>query len=175
MPIPSPSIHYRRRWFYVLWTALLLALLWGWALWERPKHIYEASLKVQYRARGEVPAGTRVQGWVGPAGRRPGADWQGEGGFVEAVLDGNNQIVLPVFKLHLAPRRWGRRAFIPRYTWDLLVLRITRPGQAPRYLSASLARDIDSGLLRPRQVVFYQFSLPIDALSLDPRVASSLP
>ena len=166
----SGSIHYRRRWFYVLWAALLLASLAALALWETPRSRDEATLKVQFRSPSAVPPGTVVQAWVGPSARRPDAAWLGEGSFVEAPLGASQRVTLPVLKVKLGPRRWVKGAFVPRATWDLLLLRILRPGEAPRYVFMPLAGDLTSGLLRARHLLYYEITANADTLSRDPGV-----
>lgn len=63
-----PSIHHRRRWFYVLWGALLVAaaamLAWG---WETPARVGTARVSLVLTAP-DIPPGTRAALWVGSAG-----------------------------------------------------------------------------------------------------------
>jgi len=147
-PTPGPrrSIHYRRRWAYALWVTLLLLSAWALALWERPLVLTSASLVVDVRIRN-APPGARVKAWAGPWSR-----WTGPGLFavspIQVPLDPAGHATLPVFHLPIARRRWVKD-YIPRDTWDLMMLEFSAPGQAPRYLPLSLAQDIRLGTLRP--------------------------
>jgi len=141
------SIHYRRRWFYVLWGLLLLLSAGAWFLWERPLRIEQASLVLKLRVRG-APAGTRVQAWAGPVSMWPGLGWSGEG-LAQAELQADGFASLPLFRIQIGRRRW-LQGYVPRHTWDLLMLKFTAPGEPPRYYVYPLSRDIRTGLLRPR-------------------------
>jgi len=167
--VALPSIHYRRRWFYVLWGGLLAASLGALARWETPKSRTEASLKVILRCPQDAPEGTRVQAWAGPAAQRPAASWQGEGAFADLPLDASHQVALPTVRMHVASRRWVRNAFVPRGTWNLLVLKVSRPGLPPRFLVASLDDDLAHGALVAGHLLIYSLTTRIGSLALDPK------
>ena len=169
-PDPS-SIHYRRRWYYVLWVGLLAISVGALALWERPKNPYEAPLTLKFRATRPVPQGTRFQVWVGPSARRPGAAWQeGAGAFAEQALETNRQVVFRTLKVKVAPRRWVKGACIPRSTWDLMVIRITQPAQEPRYFALSFEEDLAHGRVGAKHGLFFDIAWPVASFSLDARV-----
>lgn len=142
----APSIHYQRRWFYALWGALLLAALGALALWETPSRRESAALDVAVNVRG-VPEGTRAQAWAGPRGSWPGPTWNGEGAFADLVLAREGETRLPRVRMAIARRRWVRD-YLPRGTWDLVVVRLVPPSGPPRYLPMDCAKDIRSGILR---------------------------
>lgn len=160
------SIHYRRRWFYVLWVALLLLSCGVWYLWERPLRLEQASLQVQLRVRN-APAGTRVQVWAGPVSRWEGRDWSGEG-LAQAALQADGSAGLPLFHIQIARRRWVKD-YIPRGTWDLMMVKCTAPGAPPRYFALPLSEDIRKGVLRPRWRLTTTVSVPWDGLPTDPK------
>jgi hypothetical protein len=145
-PPAQRSIHYRRRWAYALWVALLLLSAWPLVLWERPPVLASASLVVKVQIRN-APPGAQVKAWAGPRSR-----WTGPALFaaspIQVPLDPDGAATLPVFRLPIARRRWVKD-YIPRDTWDLMMLEFSAPGQALRYFPLPLAQDIRSGTLRP--------------------------
>jgi len=141
------GIHYRRRWFYVLWGVLLLLSAGALALWERPLAIIKAPLEVKIRVN-QAPPGTQVQVWAGPWARWPGPGWSGAGAVPTALLT-DAPTTLPMLEIPIARRRWGNGT-IPRGTWELLMLKFTAPSEPPRYFALPLSKDIRTGLLRPK-------------------------
>jgi hypothetical protein len=141
------GIHYRRRWFYVLWVGLLLLSAGALALWERPQAVDLASLVVQVQVR-QAPPGTQVQAWAGPWARWQGPLWSGAGAASTTLL-ADGLTPLPLITIPIAQRRWVKGT-IPRDTWELVMLRFAAPLEPPRYFALPLSKDIRTGLLRPR-------------------------
>jgi hypothetical protein len=144
---PGRSIHFRRRWAYTAWGVILLASLGAWGLWERPKALASADLEVRVKIR-QAPPDVTVTAWAGPWARFAGPE-QFRDAPIQVPLLPDGTATLPVFHMPIAYRRWVR-GYIPRDTWDLVVLRFTAPGQGPRYLGLPLAKDIRNGFLLPR-------------------------
>ncbi len=146
--MPERSIHYRRRWFYALWVFLLvlsgLALL----VWEMPVRTDTAALQVRIHVTG-VPEGTRTQAWAGPWKTWPGKDWTGAGAFGDLAVPPSGTIVLPVVRLSIARRRFNL-GYIPRGTWDLVMVKFVPPSGPPRFIALPCSQDIRTGLLRPK-------------------------
>jgi hypothetical protein len=160
-PEPGRSIHYRRRRAYALWVFLLLSSAGAWALWERPLAVVSAALEVRLRIR-EAPRDTRVQVWAGPWSRWAGpATFDGSPIQVDLLPDGTAS--LPVFHIPIARRRWVK-GYIPRGTWDLMMLRFSPPDGPPRYFVLPLSQDIRVGLLRPRSKLMTTISCSWAAL-----------
>lgn len=160
-----PSIHYRRRWFYVLWCVLLLASIAGLALWEVPARIGNARIILWLQVKG-VPARSKVMVWVGPHRRWPGSVWQGQGAVAETWAE-DETVSLKAFRLPVAYRRWVKDC-IPRRTADLVVIRFEAPGQPPRYRALSLGDDWQSGLLAPGRMMHIEIKCEWNGLGTDP-------
>lgn len=173
VPAP-PSIHYRRRWFYVLWTGLLLLMIGVWILWETPKARVQASLAMRLELSG-APKGCRVQAWAGPKAQWPGSAWGGQGAFADLPLDDNGQAILPLLRVPIAQRRWLKADYLRRGTSDLIMLKITPPGAPSRYCLVSLAEDISSGLLRPKWRLTFIVHKPFGSLTPEGQEPSPLP
>jgi len=169
----APSIHFRRRWYYVLWTALLLLSAGALALWERPAAVDTAAFILKLKVAG-APAGTQVQVWAGPHARWPGQAWQGEGAYAQEALPGDGALTLPLVRVAIARRRWVRD-YIPRGTWDLVMVRFVAPGAPPRFLAVPLSQDIRLGALRPRWKLATTLTLPWEKLEVDGRGPLRLP
>lgn len=169
----EPSIHHQRRWYYVLWTTLLglscLALL----LWETPSATGLASLDVRLKVSG-APAGTRLQAWAGPWAQWPGAAWAGEGAFAELDLAPGGDAALPRVRMQVALRRFGL-GYLPRRTWDLVMVKFSAPGQAPRYLAVPCGQDIRTGLLRPHIRLTDSISISWNNLRVDANLPNRIP
>lgn len=163
------SIHYRRRWFYALWAGLLGLSLAGLALWETPRARETASLQMRVRLMG-APAGTRLQAWAGPRATWPGAAWNGEGAVGDPWAGPDGRLVLPLVHMRIARRRWVKD-YVPRGTWDLVMLKFTPPDGPPRWFALPFGQDIRSGLLRPR----YRLATDIDVSWLNLQVDASTP
>lgn len=157
------SRHHQRRWFYVLWAALLLLSLGALLAWETPARSGVAQLDVIVRIAG-MPAGTRCKAWVGPVGKARSVAWEelptqgmehGEGFEVRGL------------KASIGYRRW-LDDYIPRRTADHLVLRFEAPDWPPRYLPISLAPDWRRGLLRPGQWMRIDLGVTWDGLFQHP-------
>jgi len=158
------SIHYRRRWYYALWVALLVSSGIALALWERPSRIDLASLVFRVEIRN-VPAGTRMQAWNGPWAQWQGAGWTGEG--VDPIdIRPDGTAAVPLVRIRIARRRWVQD-YIPRDTWDLMVLRLTPPSGLPRYFIQPLSADIRRGELKAGWRLTTTASFDWDSLRTD--------
>ena len=167
------SIHYRRRWFYALWSALLVASTAALLLWERPSVVDLASLQVVVRVPG-APEGTRIQAWAGPWAKWPGRTWSGGDAFAELAPGPGGAATLPVVRMAIARRRWFRGT-IPRGTWDLVMVKFTPPSEPPRYLAVPMSRDIRAGLLRPRYRLIVTINTSWQNLTVDAEAPNRIP
>jgi hypothetical protein len=163
--MPERSIHFQRRWFYVLWCVLLFASLAAFAAWETPSRRELGALDVAIDVR-DVPAGTRAQAWEGPR-KAWRAAWNGEGAWADLVLAKEGPTPLPRTRLAIARRRWVHD-YIPRGTWDLVIVRLTPPSGPARYLVLDCSKDIRAGVIRKgfrlKVVISGVWShLPVDA------------
>jgi len=163
--LETRSIHYRRRWFYVLWVLLVLISGGTLYLWEKPLRVGQAKVEISLRV-AEAPAGTRLQVWAGPRSRWPSGRWEGQGARVDQVLT-SDHLKIPAFYLPVAYRRWVPD-FIPRRTSDFLVFKFSAPGQPPRYEWLSLARDLRAGTLGPGRRMWLGIDCKWGALGVDP-------
>jgi len=170
--ISHDSIHYRQRWFYVLWVVLLLLSCLALFLWERPLRVEQASLVVRVQIR-EAPAGTRVQVWAGPWSRWEGLSWSGGEG-APTVLNADGSATLPLLRIQIGRRRWFH-GYVPRSTWDLVMLRFTAPSGPARYLAVPLTEDIRKGVLRPRWKLFTTVGTPWNGLPTDGKAPAENP
>jgi len=159
------SIHHRRRWYYALWSALLVLSAGALALWESPTRTDLASLQVTLTVPG-APGGSRLQAWAGPWKGWPGAAWSGRGAFADLALPSAGAATLPLLRVPIARRRWVRD-YIPRGTWDLVMLKVVPPSGAPRYYALPVANDIRVGLLRPRYRLTASIDVSWDNLKVD--------
>ncbi|BDU78422.1 hypothetical protein [Mesoterricola sediminis] len=141
------SIHHRRRWFYVLWTCLLLLSLGALVLWNLPTRTDQASLQMGV-VIPDAPSGARVQVWAGPRARCPHPAWDGRGSLGEAALGPAGDARLPLLRVPIARRRWVKD-FIPGRTWEIVLLRVVVPGQPDKFIIYPLTLDIRAGLLGP--------------------------
>ena len=169
----TASIHYRRRWFYALWVCLLLLSLMMLALWERPSWTDQAAIQVKVKLT-QAPPGTRILGWAGPSASWPGPGWPGTGAFGEATLEPDGSATLPLVRLQIAHRRWNQ-GYLPRGTWDLVVIKVLPPSGPPRFLALPCSADIRSGLLRPRLKTTYSIGSSWQNLRLDVDLANRIP
>ena len=150
------SIHYRRRWFYVLWVVLLLLSAGALALWERPLTVVQAPLVVKIHVN-QAPPGTQVQVWAGPWARWPGPLWSGAGAASTPLLT-EGLTTLPMLMIPIARRRWVNGT-IPRGTSELVMLKFTAPSEPSRYFALPLSKDIRTGLLRPKGKLLTSISI----------------
>jgi len=145
--VSPESIHYRRRWFYVLWAGLLLASLVALVLWNRPLRVEQASLQVSLEALG-LPEGTQAQVWMGPRRACPRGAWDGAGAQALPMAPAG-PTPLPLLRVPIARRRWVND-FIPSGTGEMVIVRLAPPGGQPaRFFILTLGADIRTGALTP--------------------------
>ena len=166
------GIHYRRRWFYALWLGLLLLSAGALALWERPLAVVQANLTVRLLVK-RAPAGAQVQVWAGPWDRWQGPGWSGDGA-VRTGLQAGGWTTLPTAAITIARRRWLNQ-YIPRGTWELMMLRFTAPGEPDRYFALPLSKDIRGGLLRPQGRLITSVTCSWESLQVDGKAPDRIP
>ncbi|HET6330948.1 MAG TPA: hypothetical protein VFF76_09190 [Holophagaceae bacterium] len=161
---PERSIHWRQRWWYALWVALLLGASGFWAWWETPavSGIGHVVARVWVK---DLPAGSKVEVWTGPA-KAWKQDAPGFQGPWMVQDDAAKPLPLPPLEIRAGLRRW-HQGYIPRLTSDRLVLRIDPPEGAPRFAAYDLQRDLDAGLAGPHRRLLISTSLKWAALSMD--------
>lgn len=169
----EPSIHYRRRWFYLLWSVLLLLSATALLYWETPAARELASLQVQFNVTG-APAGTRMQAWAGPWGSWAGQDWTGAGALADATLPASGQVTLPLVHVPIARRRF-KLGYIPRGTWDLMMVRLSPPSEPARYYALPLSLDIRTGVLVPRHRLMVGIDVSWKNLQVDAEAPNRVP
>lgn len=167
------SIHYRRRWAYVLWVSLLLLSLGTWIRWEQPAIQTSASLVVRL-AIHQAPPNTRVRVWAGPWSHWNGPDGLGSA-VIQVSLGADGGATLPVFRIPVARRRWVQHDYIPRGTWDLMLMQFDAPGEPPRYLALPLSMDIRTGALRPHWRLTTSIGIAWTSLATTPQVPAEKP
>ncbi|MDP2875521.1 MAG: hypothetical protein Q8O00_05000 [Holophaga sp.] len=161
----TTSIHFRRRWFYVLWGAMLLSCITVLILWETPKRSGTAKLTLRLEI-SKIPTQTVVKVWTGPRDRWPGVAWTGQDAVAE-IRPNDHKVSLESLPLPVAYRRWGKDT-IPRHTTDLVVLRFEAPNQSPRYMPFPLGQDWRVGLLRPGRTMSLSMDCGWVGLETDP-------
>lgn len=151
----QPSIHHRRRYWYALWVVLLACSVGLAAWWETPASRGTGRLDLSLQGQGVVQ-GAELDYWVGPRGewRGESAPWQG----TIVVQDPSRPVNVPTLTLKLATRRL-HQGYIPRGTYDLVVLRLRQPGQSPRYAKYDLKNDLLSGVMAPHRHLFVTISM----------------
>lgn len=165
------SIHHRRRWFYALWCALLVASGVALALWIMPERSGTSRLTLLLRVE-KLPPLTQVRVWAGPRSRWPGAAWVGQGAVTE-IRATDEKVVMVALPLPVATRRWVKD-IIPGRTADLVVLQFEAPGQQARYLALPLAQDFRSGILAPGRRMTLVMECGWERLGTDPAGFSEL-
>ncbi len=166
-------IHHRRRWYYVLWSVLLLLSAGALVLWETPARTELASLQVLPNIMG-APGGSRLQVWAGPQKRWPGSAWSGQGAFADVALPGSGAAAVPLMRVPIARRRWIQD-YLPRGTWDLVMLRVVPPSGPARFFALPLAGDIRSGLLRSKRRLTASIDVSWENLKVDADPANRVP
>lgn len=147
------SIHYRRRWFYVLWSGMLLVSLFALYLWNRPLRVDRASLQVALEAVG-LPEGTQAQVWMGTRRDCPRGPWDGKGALQAVPMVVGRPTPMPLLRVPIARRRWVN-GFIPSGTGELVIVRLAPPGDQPaRFFILPLGADIRAGALVPGRRLF---------------------
>lgn len=162
---PAPtSIHYRRRWYYVLWAGLLLVAAALLAWWETPARFGQGTLLVTLEAGG-LPEGTRAALWVGRTRDWP-PPWPAAGEFLGAS---DGRISFPPRAIPVAARRLGQ-GLILRRTHDLALIRFEAPGGQRRALLMDLRDDLQHGLLAPGRRLGVTFQLAWERLPQMPQL-----
>lgn len=157
------SIHWRQRWWYALWLALLIGALGFWRWWETPASLGVGHVVLTLRV-ADLPAASRVEAWVGPA-----RDWKpGAPGFQGpwTVQDPAKPLPLPPLEIRIASRRW-HQGYIPRFTTDFVVVRMDSPQGPTRFASYNLRQDLDGGLAGPHRRLMVGMPLKWNSLSTD--------
>ena len=153
---PVATLHHRRRWYYVLWTSLLIAAASFWIWMERPASSGTANLTMVLVLRGAPPGG-RASLWVGPTRLFPEnpamtTSW-------EPISEGK---VATTSRVHLSLRHLGQ-GYLLKKTDDLAVLTLDISGQR-RYLVYDLRDDIRSTLLQTGRIITISFNRDWDSL-----------
>lgn len=159
----EPSIHWRQRWWYALWAALLLGALGFWRWWETPAYTGTGHMILSVRVV-DLPAGSRVSTWAGPA-----KAWkEGAPGFLGpwTAQDAAKPLPVPPIEITAGLRRW-HQGYIPRLTSDRVVLRIEPPQGPARYASYDLRTDLNAGTAGPHRRLFLSTFFRWAALSTD--------
>jgi len=177
MTAPDPgalrSIHWRRRWYYVLWGSLLLSCLLAWGLWERPAFEGTWTARIHLTVHG-LPGPGRVQVWCGSSLMRAAA-FQGSGGLqADLELATDRRLEVPPIRMALALRRWWP-IHIPAKTWDLMVIRITSAQGQSKYVTLPFHEDLVRRVVRPRAVMSLEMDFKWATLPLDAAGPSELP
>jgi len=169
-PRPERSIHWRQRWWYALWVTLLLGSLGFWAWWETPAVSGSGHVVMSLRVP-DLPPGTKVEVWAGPAKAwRPGV--QGVLG-PWAVQDPAKPLPIPPVEIRAGLRHW-HQGYIPRFTSDLIIVRLEPPQGAPRFAGYDLSKDLQADLAGPHRRMFISAPLRWAALSEDAAKPSPL-
>ena len=162
-PSSERSIHWRQRWWYVTWVLLLLGALGFWAWWETPaiRGTGHVVFKVWVQ---ELPAGSRVEAWVGPT-KQWNLQAQGFQG-PWTVTEADKPLPIPPLEIHVGLRHW-RQGYIPRLSGDLIVLRLDAPSGPPRFIAYDLRADLNSGTAGPHRRLYVSGPLRWGSLSTD--------
>lgn len=167
----TPSIHHRRRWYYVLWSGLVLLSLACLLLWNRPAEIEHPRLGLKVLAEG-LPERTTLEVWVGS---RKAWESQAAVAFQPLRADGKGAFVLETLELSFPRRRFVDRVLIPGRGDELLVVRATPPGEAPRHLFLSLKAEWYAGALRPGKRTVYVMRPSLKGMDPSPRIPADVP
>lgn len=164
------SIHWRQRWWYGLWVALLLGSLGFWGWWETPAASGTGHVVLSIRV-ADLPAGSKVEAWTGPiqAWKVDAVGFQGPW----VVQDTVKPLPVPPLEIRAGLRRW-HQGYIPRLTSDRVVLRMDPPDGPPRYAAYDLHSDINAGLAGPHRRLFITSAMRWGALSEDASKPSPL-
>ncbi|HXC17313.1 MAG TPA: hypothetical protein VNV60_07735 [Holophagaceae bacterium] len=168
---PEPSIHWRQRWWYALWVALLLGASGFWAWWETPAISGTGHVIARVWIK-DLPAGCKVEAWTGPA-KAWKQDAPGFQGPWTVQDDATKPLPLPPLEIRAGLRRW-HQGYIPRLTSDRLVLRIDPPEGLPRYAAYDLRMDLNAGLAGPHRRLYLSAPLKWKTLSTDASQPSPL-
>ena len=159
----EPSIHWRRRWWYALWVALLLGTAGFWRWWETPA-VFGAGHAILTIRMADLPPGTKVEAWTGPV-KAWSADATGfQGPWV--AQDAAKPLPIPPLEIQVGLRRW-HQGYIPRLTSDLIVLRLDPPQGPSKFIAYSLKTDLNSGLAGPHHRLSISAPVRWSALSVD--------
>ncbi|HTL97983.1 MAG TPA: hypothetical protein VL181_04165 [Holophagaceae bacterium] len=159
----EPSIHWRQRWWYALWVALLIAALGFWRWWETPAMFGKGHVVLSIRV-ADLPPGCRVEVWAGPA-----KTWKPESSAFQGnwpVLDPAKPLPIPPVEIRAGLRRW-HQGYIPRLTADLVVVRLDPPQGSPKFFAYNLSSDLNTGLAGPHRRLYVSQPVRWVALSED--------
>lgn len=159
------SIHFRRRWYYVMWCGFLLASLVALGLWETPAQAGTADLTVKILVTN-IPPGCTSQLWKGSKKRWPDADRIPPMNQAGSPLTAEGKAIGSL-KLRVGYRRWIG-GVIARRTDDLVVMKFQPVSGHPRYFGIPLEMDWHTRLLRPGQRMVITTTTDWDGLWSDP-------
>lgn len=145
MPEQS-SIHWRRRWHYVLWVALLGAALGALGLWRTP--VRKGAARVGFKAT--LSAGQSVSAVACASSAR-----DEEGPLQWQPLTLREGTWVGELSMPLAYRRWNGQLF-PGQCHERIVLRWNGP-DGPRYQVLEERHDLLMGLLAPGRHMIFEF------------------
>lgn len=157
--------HYRRRWYYLLWTLLLMVSIGLWVAWEIPAESGYGRVGTQLRLPG-IPPGTSISAWAGPHGNIRSDIWGDPSRVIDLGDSKGTLVEMPPLQLPFAKRRWAD-AYIPKRTWDLVVIRLKPPSGPTRYFVMDLTSDWNEGTIRPGRVLRYKVACPWEGLATE--------
>lgn len=163
------TVHGQRRWFYGLWAGLLALAAAAYVLWEKPAALEHTKIQMTLVVPG-TPPGTRARVWAGSVGalRRTGPNE-----LLQAApdIEFSGYARLPDVPVQIARRRWVK-ATIPGRTTEAVIVRLSAPGEAPRFFFYDLRMDVEDGFLKDRALLSLTMTLAWNRLNPDPKAFS---
>lgn len=141
-----PSIHYRRRWYYVLWAGLLIGAAAFMAWWETPAREGPARFSLVLNAP-DFPAGARGALWIGNA-KAWNPRWNPGDAWVPAKAE---NLAMGPLQVRIAHRRLGQGLLLRR-TQDLAIAVLESPSGERRYFVYDLREDLATLLVIGRYI-----------------------
>jgi len=89
----TTSIHHQRRWYYVLWSVLLLSGLALYGRWQTPLRVERPLLGIAFEEQG-LPTETAVEVWTGPTVQWHPKLAASPGGFRPLPRNGKGQLAM---------------------------------------------------------------------------------